>query len=114
MDCPRLEEVLHAAMRFGRVLECAARRDEEWGCIYTLTLDLPASESLRANIELQRMFPDAHVVVKWTHTDVSEDVIAELLTEVARVSGARARAPPGFDAIVAVSEGRDRLKDYMM
>jgi len=111
MDCPRLEEVLHAAMRFGRVLECAARRDEEWGCIYTLTLDLPASESLRANIELQRMFPDAHVVVKWTQTDVSEDDMAELLAEVAHVSGARARAPPGFNAVRDVSEGRDRSYD---
>jgi len=109
MDCPRLEEVARVAVRFGRVLECAARRDEDWGCVYTLALDLPAGEALRANIELQRMFPGAHVVVKWTQTDVSEEDLAELLAEAARVSGARARAPPGFDAVRDVSEGRDRL-----
>jgi hypothetical protein len=111
MDCPHLEEIVRTAMRFGRVLEASASWDEEWGCIYTLTFDLTASEALRANIELQRLFPGAYVVVKWTQTDVSEDDMAELLAEVAHVSGARARAPPGFDAVRDVSEGRDRSYD---
>ena len=111
MDCPHLEEIVRTAMRFGRVLDASARWDEGWGCIYTLTVDLPATESLRVNLELQRLFPGKHIVVKWTQTDVSEDVIAELLAEVAHVSGARARAPPGFNAVRDVSEGRDRSYD---
>ena len=83
--------------------------NQDWGSVLAVTLDAPASEALKAWLELQRALPGVPVVVRWAGpTDVSEEELAGQLAEIARAGGFRARMPCGLNAAREIAEGRER------
>jgi len=92
----------------GSPCEVDAHQDPGWGCVYEVAVDANAREALEANLKLQEKFPGAPIFVEWAgEKDVADEELVDYLVKILKKGGFRAKAPPGFDAVEAVREGRE-------
>jgi len=85
--------------------------DPDFGPILVVKVETSARRALELWLKLVRRLPGVHVVIEWTgETDVSEDELIDYLVKIALATGHKPVALPGFNAVEAVREERDRWR----